>query len=216
MGIFYFPSNFVFWRKVPNHENIKRKILNFIEDNPQILESYEAVFKGKSSFNNTVMYDFFSKNNDLVNSVIMDTLTEAVHELNSNDTSIKINIDSYIIDNIWCSKYDENSVVTCHNHESGEQNIIYVNNKPFKLAFSIVYIVNDTNVSNQTEFIQTTSHHVSAYSNIETRFKTSEKKDISEGSVLVFPTNLYHQVNPVLESGRVIISANIYAHFVMK
>lgn len=214
MGIFYFPSNFVYWRKIPNHENIKKRILNFIDDNPQILESYEAVFNGKSSYNNTAIYDFFSKNDDITNSVIMDTLKEVVDELNSNDTSLKTNIDSWLINNIWCSKYDENSVVSCHNHEGGGENTTYVNDKPFKLAFSIIYIVNDTNVSNQTEFIQTTSHGVSAYNNSETRFKTSEIKDIGEGSVLVFPTNLYHLVNPVLESDRVIVSANISSHFV--
>tara|TARA_B110000444_G_C18743837_1_gene549287 strand:+ start:313 stop:963 length:651 start_codon:yes stop_codon:yes gene_type:complete len=214
MGIFYFPSNFVYWRKLPNHENIKKTILNFIDDNPQILESYSAVFNGKSSYNNTAIYDFFSKNDDIIKSVIMDSLDEAVHELNSNDTSLKTNIDSWMINSIWCSKYDEKSVVSCHNHEGGGETTTYVNNKPFKLAFSIIYVVNDTNASNQTEFIQTTSHGVSAYMNSETRFKTSEIKDIGEGSVLVFPTNLYHLVNPVLESGRVIISANISSHFV--
>jgi hypothetical protein len=84
----------------------------------------------------------------------------------------------------------------------------------FKSSFSILYIVNDNNVSNQTEFIQPSSHRVSAYGRSETRFSTSNLKEVGEGSILVFPTNLYHQVGHMIEPGRVIISANISSCFV--
>ena len=214
MGVYYFPSDFVFWRKLPNHENIKNKILNFVSSNPKILEKYDAVFNGKSSYNNKMMYDFFSSNEDICNSVIWDTLTEVLHELNLKDKSEKINISSSFINNVWCSKYEANSTVSCHNHE-GDGNIASnVDGKLFKSSFSILYIVNDNNVSNQTEFIQPSSHRVSAYGRSETRFSTSNLKEVGEGSILVFPTNLYHQVGHMIEPGRVIISANISSCFV--
>ena len=213
MGIYYFPSNFVYWKKIPKHESVKNKILEFINNNPKILETYEAVTNGKSTFNNKGMYDFFSRNDDVCNSIIWETLEEVVHELNSKESSEKVNISSSFINGVWCSKYDANSIVSCHNHE-GDGNIVsHVDGTPFKLSFAILYIVNDTNVSNKTEFIQTSSQRVSAYGTSETRFNTSKVKDIGEGTVLVFPTNLYHHVNQMLEPGRVIISANISSHF---
>lgn len=216
MGIYYFPSNFVFWKKISNHENVKNRILEFINTNPKILETYEpVVHNGKSSYNNAAMNIFFLKNNDLSKSIIWETLEEVVRELNSKESSEKVNISSSYINSIWCSKYDAKSTVSCHNHERPDGNIItHINGTQFRLSFSILYIVNDTNESNQTEFIQPSSHRVSAYANPETRFNTNRMKDIGEGTVLVFPTNLYHQVNQMMEPGRVIISANISSHFI--
>ena len=214
MGVYYFPSNFVFWKKISKHETVKNRILEFINTNPKVLETYEAVSNGKSSYNNKVMHDFFSRNGDICNSIIWETLEDVVRELNSKESSEKVNISSSFINGVWCSKYDANSTVSCHNHE-GDGNIVsHIDGIPFKLSFSILYIVNDTNVSNKTEFIQPSSHRVSAYGNSETRFNTSEMEDIGEGTVLVFPTNLYHQVNQMIKPGRVIISANISSHFI--
>ena len=49
MGVYYFPSNFVFWKKISKHETVKNRILEFINTNPKVLETYEAVSNGKSS-----------------------------------------------------------------------------------------------------------------------------------------------------------------------
>jgi len=89
MGIYYFPSNFVFWKKISKHETVKNRILEFINTNPKVLETYEAVSNGKSSYNNKMIHEFFSRNDDICNSIIWETLEEAVRELNSKESSEK-------------------------------------------------------------------------------------------------------------------------------
>ena len=212
MGIYYFPSNFVFWKKLPNHENIKRRILDFINTNPEILEPHRLIHNGKSSYSNIQLLEFVTSNHDICNSIIWEPLHEVIRELNSKELREKVNISSAHINDLWCSKYDANSRVSFHNHDH-KRDVSYIDGIIYKPAFVFLYIVNDTNVSSGLEFIQPSSCGVSVYTSTETKLYTSKIKDIGEGTVMVFPANLYHQVEQIVESGRVIMSANIHCKF---
>lgn len=212
MGIFYFPCNFVYWRKVSNHEKIKNEVMEIINNNSKYGKKHDLIFNGVSS--NTCLN--FSKciNDKIADSVVWESIDELMKELNGRENFEKTKIDKSIILDAWYSKYDKNASVSCHNHSSDiAQSQHFIQGEMYRTTFSIIYVVNDENEQNHTEFIQPSmlSNNVSGCA--ETRFRTCDVKDISEGTVLIFPSNLYHQVNPIPKAGRVILSFNIVSTF---
>lgn len=57
--------------------------------------------------------------------------------------------------------------------------------------------------------LQPSSHGVNVHEVLENVFDTSFVKEIGEGTVLVFPSNLHHEVTTIVKPGRIIFSANI-------
>ena len=210
MGVFHFPSNFVYWRKIPNHHIFKEKILNYVENNKDSFFYNPLVYNAlKTDGTNNDFSNEFLKDKEMVNSIIWDTMEEMLTEINSREDTIKTNITSSSILESWIVKYDENSTISVHNHENQGRSVFYINGKKWFTSFSIIYIINDPNKKNNTEFIQTKTHYVSSHIVQNISFKTEFCKDISEGTVLIFPSNLDHQAIFMKEPGRVILSCNI-------
>ena len=212
MGIYYFPSNFVYWRKLPNHEIVKSKILSIIENNKSKLCDHNLVKDGNTthyhdSFNQSIL----NENPDIVKSVVWDSIEEVLETLNSRNDSPSVNITKSKIDNMWMSQYDTNSTVEMHEHYSST-NCFDSEGNPYKSSFALIYIVNDPNEKNTTEFVQPYMMSTSVHGMAETHFDTSKKEDIGEGTVLVFPSSLYHKVNQMKKPGRVIMSFNIFSN----
>ena len=213
MGVFHFPSNFVYWRRIPNHKLFKERILNYIENNKDSFRYNSLIHNALKT--EAINYEFINgvlKDEEMVNSVIWDTIHEMLTEINSREDTVKTNITSSSILESWIVKYDEDSTISFHNHENQGRSIFNIKGKVWFTSFSIIYIVNDPNKQNSTEFIQTRDHYVSSHIEQNNHFKTEFCEDISEGTVLIFPSNLDHQALCMKEPGRVILSCNIISH----
>jgi hypothetical protein len=214
MGIFYFPCNFVYWKKIQNHEKIKKGLLQLLENNSGHFEKHPLVEKGISTYYSKNFSKSISQYDELINSVVWESIDELVKKLDSREGFQKIKIRKSLISNCWCSKYDKNSVVSCHNHSADiPQAQHFIDNEVYRSTFSLIYIVNDENEKNQTEFLEPSMLGNNVSSSAETRFKTCHVDEIGEGTVLIFPSNLYHQVNPIPKSGRIILSFNVISTF---
>ena len=214
MGIFYFPCNFVYWRRIPNHENFKKDLLQLLENNSGYFEKHPLIEKGNSTYFNDNFSESVIQYDEFINSVVWESIDELIKKLNNRENFEKTRINKSLISNCWCSKYDKNSSVSCHNHSSDiPQAQHFINNETYRSTFSLIYIVNDENEKNQTEFLEPSMFGNNISSSAETRFKTCNVDEIGEGTVLIFPSNLYHQVNPMPKSGRIILSFNIISTF---
>ncbi len=83
----------------------------------------------------------------------------------------------------------------------------------YKPTFSGIYILNDGNEHNSTEFRIPHGAPLSTLSTQEFYYETKNNKEIKEGTVLIFPSSLYHEVLPVKIPGRVTIAFNIISRF---
>jgi len=211
MGIFYFPCNFVYWRNLENHDSLKKFIKELLDNNPELLKRHDLVKNGLSTFTKEKTGCFYEefKNHELIKTVIWDTIDQLLDTLNSRENTEKIEIKGSIINSYWFSVYDANSTVRCHNHCDRGRPVSYVGGETFYGAISLIYIVSDENEKNQTVFLQPSSSGVNAHEFLENIFDTSFIDEIGEGTVLVFPSNLHHEVTTIVKPGRIVFSANI-------
>lgn len=212
MGIFYFPSQFVYWKRIKNHKNFKDKLLNIIDNNISLKE-HALIDNGVSTYNKRdengidINKIIVESNKDIIDSVVWETLDSALKELNDRQNHDKIDILESRIIGSWISLYDNNGTVDIHNHESYTTRII--DGKEYKHTFSMIYILKDDNERNQTVFLNPQMCGVSTSKILETKFDTGNIKEIGEGTVLVFPSNLYHYVKSITKPGRIVLSFNI-------
>ena len=217
MGVHYFPCQFVYWREIENHKNFKKVLLNSIENNKSVFKKHDLIGSGLSSFkpcDDSGFIDFnrslIIENQNIIKEVVWDSLDELLKELNSRKGHRKINIRDSIITNSWISIYDKKSSVSCHCHlEHFEPNY-----KTYMPSFVVVYILNDTNKHNMTEFMQPLGQIPTTSNALEYRFHTSQVDEIHEGVVMIFPANLYHQVNTLEKENRTIYTFNIASSFI--
>lgn len=215
MGIHYFPCQFVYWRKIKNHENFKQRLLKCINDRSSAFGKHDLIEgSGATSHvhpsklkSDDLHYTLMKENPDIIQEIVWNSLDELILELNSRENHKKVDIIDSNIDNSWISVYDQNSTVSCHCHY----------NHPISggeiPSFVVVYILNDANDYNTTEFLLLNGQAPPLSNVSDYRFKTADVNEIREGVVMIFPSNLYHQVNSVKKKGRVVYTFNIFSRF---
>lgn len=215
MGIHYFPCQFVYWRKIKNHENFKRRLLHEIENNRSEFKEHSLVNSGLSSFSLNEHENDFNKrllkeNPDIIKEVVWDSICELVRELNSRKGFDTINIGYSRIVKSWMSIYSKNSSVQIHCHSvfNKEDDV-----PGFFDNFVVVYILNDKGKKNSTEFVQFYGQLPTTSAKLEHKFYTEDVNDIGEGCVMIFPSNLYHGVNTVESDDRIVFTFNISSTF---
>ena len=214
MGVFYFPSNFVYWRKVPEHNTFKQQILKYINENPDGHKQHDLIDRGLTSYNNYKSQTFLTDYKEFIKSVVWDTVDEVIKELNSRTNTLPIKISKCKIHQCWYTIYNKNSNISLHNHESGGREIYVIDGVKFFQVFTVLYVINDENEKNNTDFIQLVSETPSVHPLKQIEFKTSELEDVGEGTVFIFPSNLYHEVMSIPKGGRVIFSCDIVCRFI--
>jgi hypothetical protein len=212
MGVFYFPTDFVYWKNIDEHNNFKKELLNQIENNKQMFSETPYIDKGEGTVQNSLGLWIIENNPTIMKTVVWNSLDALLKELNSRPNHKPINIKSSFISNCWFLKYNSGATTSLHCHNDDNPSIVK-NNKIYKCVFSFIYIINDDNEKNQTEFIQPTMSGTNVSERCDVRFKTSEIEDIKEGTIMIFPSSLYHQVNVMSKPNRVIFSGNIYSTF---
>jgi hypothetical protein len=212
MGIFYFPSEFVFWTKNMRHGDMKPFLTTMVEKIEKHHENNQwGVENGFTSYNskNDDVHTTFLNEKTLLKHVVFDPIEEMIQTYNSGGTSVQLNIDKCVVDAAWYTKYKVGGTFDYHTHDDY---CTKIDGTLFKPAISIIYILNDTNEKNTTEFFVPYTKH-SMYYFSEFRFDTGTVSDIGEGTVIVFPSSLYHRVLPCIKPGRIVISYNVKCSF---
>ena len=209
MGIYYFPCEFVFWKKNEQHSKLKGDLIKNIMST---VKMYEHNIQGTDrAFTSYGKKCEFLLDPSIVEPIVVEPFKEMITKFNSRTNIDKLNIDNINIAEAWYTKYDVGGSFKFHTHHEGET--IVLDGIAYRRAFSLIYVLNDTNDKNVTEFFLPGMCKTSAFQNSEFRFNTGDIPDISEGSIIIFPSSLYHQVLPVVEPGRITISYNLLCSY---
>jgi hypothetical protein len=212
MSFHFFPSEFIYWTKNKKHDEMKGTITKWIEDNDiEHHDNTDGIRNAHTSYGcgKPTIYD----RGDYVHELVYKPFTDMIEKYNSRSGIVPIVIDEIGVANSWYTKYDTQGRFTMHKHEFGE--MFYENGKSFKTAFSIIYILKDENPKNSTSFFCPSVERLSFLNNPnQYHYDTSFNPEIGEGSILIFPSSLYHEVVPCDKPGRITISYNLKCSFV--
>jgi hypothetical protein len=192
-NLYKFPSQFVYWKKIENHEKIKNNILPLILDHSDKLSldekntKYCERYKCKTNFfcKDKFLSELFKKYNyeQLIIWNVIDNM------LNNKDLNItRYPLRSTITD-IWYNVYSPGGYHEVHTHGHNP-------------GLSGIYIL-DLNEKNTTNFFNPGNIFLQTYLPLD---------NLEEGYVIIFPNDLSHFVNPSLEK-RVTLSFNIRCYF---
>jgi hypothetical protein len=209
MGIFYFPTDFVYWRTIKEHEHVKKQLLAQIEENIDLFTITPNITKGVATHTTSGLW-IVENNPKMLQNMVWDSLDILLQELNSRPNHRPIHVKNSFISNCWFSKYEGGDITTIHCHNIDTTSIVR-DNRLYKGMFSFIYVINDENEKNQTEFIKPTMASTCASERSDTRFKTSDVEEIREGTIMIFPSSLYHQVNVMYKPNRMVLSGNIFS-----
>jgi hypothetical protein len=204
-----FPCHYLYWDDVEDHNGIKDKILSKIKQ-------YENTTKDKNPFdactmNTSIKCRINFLDNDDIDKIVWKSIDKMIVEINSK-YGYKIETKNSILTDFWYNIYDKSDFQEQHSH-AGDMSII--KNKKYFPVFSGIYILHDNNVNSSVIFKQNEDlppfrpFFDTSYTTID----TSKIKDIKEGSVILFNSNLDHLVKPCEIPGRVTIAFNVHSTF---
>lgn len=216
MGIYNFPANFVYWEHLENHQEIKKLFLNEIEHLRRKFEFNEnGIVNGSTSYENgdinnddTTIVNFLKKTNTVNSNLVWKPIDNAIREINLGRIQNPIMLKHSFIHSAWFTEYKKNGTFNYHTHLGHG---LALNDRQYIPSFSLVYILHDENEDNATTFMNPSSMYVSTEQTFQHDFHTGQIPEIKEGTVLVFPSSLYHCVQPVEKPGRITIAINIFS-----
>lgn len=214
MSFYYFPSDFVYWDRVPEHSKYKdkfypviQKMLKLVSDNHPFYSSKFSTGFGKNEYN------AFLLDKNFINDVIFKAIFNMAKSHNKKNI-FPIDFSSMYVKDIWWNFYEKGEYQEPHTHPGPEEES---NGRTFKAAFSVVYVLKDENKDSRIIFhgnrlLPFYGENVNFDTSMLTTNQESDvMKPMCEGTIMVFPSSLAHMVKPSLESGRITIAANIYA-----
>ena len=210
MSIISPPSEFLYFDQIKEHDEIKEKIIDKINDLLQTDEVKEnKPFKDcifKTSFNkdkvNRFLLDDF-----IVKKLVWDPLDNLICKYNKLNV-FKLSVSSTIITSCWFNAYENTNFQEIHEHKTKPFAIF---NNVYTPSFSLVYILHDENLSNSTVFKYPTTDFIWNFIKGNNKIDTSKIKNIAEGTILIFPYTFQHFVTPVTKS-RVSIAYNLASY----
>ena len=200
-------SQFLYYRTIPEHEEIKKQLMSKILDqeekfinNKQNLQNAYTSFSNKDCFeHNTMLIE-----PSVVKPIVFQTIDEVIRHMISNNIIPIPPYKKYFINAAWYTRYNIGGNFEYHSH-GHLQSII--DGQVAHTAFSIIYILNDKNDTNSTVFTTHDRNYLSISDIAE--IDTAELSDIKEGTVIIFPSNFLHKVKPVKIPNRITVSYNI-------
>lgn len=218
MSFYYFPSDFVYWEKVADHDKIKDKFLPLISDKRGRVADNNPFYSSKF----TTGFGINEMNEFLFDKDFLDVVFKAICNMaiEHNKKSIfPLNFTELRVKDMWWNHYEEGEYQEPHTHPGPEEKH---GSKTFVPAFSVVYILRD---ESQQSSIIFHGNRLLPFFGENINFDTSKLNDaemmdvnqemrmktMGEGTLIVFPSSLTHMVKPCLKSGRVTIAANIFA-----
>jgi len=193
-------SQFLYYRTIPEHEEIKKQLM------PKILEQEEKFKNNNIGIENAYTnysnegkwceHSSFLGDPSVFKPIVLQTVVEVINHMKSNNILPIPPYKGYFIDNCWYTRYKTGGSFEYHQHGLSQS------------IFSIIYILNDQNVGNSTIFMNHDRNHLSMSEDIG--IDTADYSDIKEGTVIIFPSNFYHKVKPIKIPNRITVSYNIY------
>ena len=212
MSFFRFTSDFIYWTQInqSDHEKIKNDLLPKIRENEKIQDtkSYIKHTDSDSSFITNYSEDdsrYLLQNTTLFN-FIWKSFDDMLQKHNNNQEYRNIELHKSVISDVWYTSYKKNSYFPSHNHH--DTMCITIDNENYYSTFSAIYILHDLNDKNSTTFTK--------YDNLFTHklqqtYYTCDNDEIKEGTLLLFPSRLIHNVNIPEIEGRVTLAYNIHS-----
>lgn len=196
ISAYLFPMPFVWWTKIENHQEIKQKYMPLVN---QDYELNRQTYKLKSLWSCSVTSSFFSDSlilsifdNYFINTIVWNTIDKMFEEMNEK-IYLPIPFNSEL-KHIWYNRYETGDWQEIHDHASE------------KISFSGIYLI-DINEENSTTFYNNKTMNC-----FDLQCKAFSTPHIEEGSVIWFPSELEHYVNPVKKE-RTTISFNIASEY---
>jgi hypothetical protein len=206
MGIFFFPSEFIYWTKNIKHDEMKRDFTKWIDNHKnKFITNKLGVVNAHTSYG--FKCKFFTEDRFL-NELVYKPLVDAIEAYNSRPNTHHILIDEVKINSSWYTEYDSGGYFPMHKHETGETRRTE-DGKLYRTMFSVIYILNDDNDTNSTSFFVPNMNLSFMREPLHNNFSTKKIPEIGEGSIIIFPTSLYHEAVPCNKPGRITISYNI-------
>jgi hypothetical protein len=202
-------SQFLYYRTIPEHEDIKKKLM------PKILEQ-EQEFKNNNINLENAYTSYSREKNGLKNidflvelpvlkPIVLQTIDEVISHIKNNNILPIPPYTEYFITDSWYTIYNTGGNFDYHSHGHSQS---IIGGQVAYSVFSIIYILNDQDDANSTVF---TTHDRNYLSMTDIGvFDTAEFSDIKEGTVIIFPSNFYHKVKPIKIPNRITVSYNIY------
>lgn len=198
--MFYiFPTNFVYWEKIKNHNTLKEKYIKIIEEN---LSKNKEKFKDNFLWGCECQTSFFNiqltKNlfdDDFINDVIWEPMDNMLKELGSS-INLPCPKNSHI-EHLWYNNYDLGNWQEIHDHTGKNEN-----------TYSGIYVLK-LDEENPTVFVN--SGKIRSW-NMKENYSFFDTLRVEEGNVIFFPSELMHYVNPC-KNNRITVSFNISSTF---
>ena len=182
-----FPSKFIFWTEIENHDLFKQKYLTKIKSECElnresyIVPNWDCEVYSSINHLNSFLYD-----EEFLNEIVWKPMDKMLQE-----AEFSAYPKSSQVSHIWFNVYEKGFFQETHVH-TGENS-----------SFSGIYII-ELNEPNTTAFV--VNDQIPYLSG---KIRTN---NIKEGSVIIFPSSLDHYVNPCKEN-RTTISFNISSEF---
>lgn len=200
---FIFPSKFVYWESIENHHEIKKKYLQKIYNDAR---ANETKYRNNRTWKCKVNSSFFDENRItstldeyFYKEVIWKSFDNMLKEMNEK-ISLPFPKESNIND-IWYNVYQKGEWQEVHDHYEHSYN------HSKSGYYSGIYLI-ELHEDNKTIFYN--SDTISSFNtNTSIHYSTEHMK---EGTIILFPSELEHYVNPCLNK-RVTISFNIISNF---
>jgi hypothetical protein len=201
--MFYlFPTKFVFWTQIDNHKEIKNKYYDKLVSH---IDSNENRYKEKiqKTWGCECASSFFDANaiNSLFDEEFYKEIIWNPIDLMLSEMTDKLNIpcpQTSTLEGIWYNKYSRGNWQEVHNH--------------LPTTYSGIYLFH-LEEKNTTTFFDTGNLKCWGDENNMPRFLTSNPDaNIDEGTVIIFPSELMHYVNPC-EKEKISISFNVQSQF---
>jgi hypothetical protein len=181
-----FPAPFIFFYEVPNHEEIKARILEKIQDGESLKRS--SNLESNSNVNTSYWDEDLTRwlgSSDFLKDIVWEPL-DALLETEAVPKTPKVST----LRDIWVNQFEAGSWHGTHIHSTSD--------------FSGIYVVS-LEGENPTSFI-------SPGDGSSLFFSVKETKEVKEGTVMLFPSRLLHQVNPA-QGPRISIAYNVVSTF---
>jgi hypothetical protein len=198
-------SQFLYYRTIPEHEEIKKQLMPKILEKEEKSENTKNIQNAYTSYSNEWNeHNNFMVEPSVLKPVVLQTIDEVISHIKTNNMLPIPPYKEYFVSNFWYTRYNTGGSFDYHDH--GHVQTI-LNGQVAHTAFSIIYILNDQNVGNSTIFENRDRKYLSIFDGI--KIDTMDLYDIKEGTVLIFPSNFLHKVKPIKIPNRITISYNI-------
>jgi len=206
MSYYEFPSTFIYWESLKDHDELKAKYMPIIDkierDHPEDLKNPYKDYCDVEFMSMDPEHKHKFLESDDITKIIWNPIDNFLKKMKSV-THIK----ESQLKNYWFNTYKYGDYQELHNHHDTPY---VLNGKTYHPTFSGIYILND---ENETSSIVFRNNAVSTLYDIYDAivFNTANYNDIKEGTVIIFPHHLYHMVKKCTKPGRRTIAFNIFS-----